>query len=182
MDEPLDESYFKWLYRQVASVRLKNPARTYWTLTRHLFRKEYVWLVPNDDNRVEDGRDLRYEFLEENLIDPDPEWLGIGCSMFEMLIGLSRRLAFESEGESREWFWQLLENLKLREYSDLNYSDRNKREFNKVDDIIDQVIWRTYNPDGVGGLFPLFDPCDDQRDVELWYQMSGYLLEHHGIK
>lgn len=177
MDEPLDESYFVWLYRQVASVRLKNPARTYWSLLRHLFRKEYVWLVPNDDNRVEDGRDLRYEFFETDGIEPDPEWLGIGCSMLEMLIGLSRRLAFEAEGESAGWFWQLIENLDLRQYNDNNYDDRDKELFLKIDETIDQVIWRTYDFNGTGGLFPLTDPQEDQRDIELWYQMSRYLLE-----
>jgi hypothetical protein len=182
MDEPLDEAYFKWLYRQVASVRLKNPARTYWSLTRHLFKKEFIWLVPNDDNRVEDGRDLRYEFIEENKLEPDLDWLGVGCSMFEMMIGLSRRLAFESEGESAEWFWHLLKNLDLRHHSDANYDDHNKIQFDVVDDILDQVIWRTYKPDGTGGLFPLFNTHEDQRDIELWYQMSRYLLEHYGIK
>lgn len=174
MSEPLDEQYLIWLYHQVASVRLKNPARTYWSLLRLLFRKEYVWLVPNDDNRVEDGRDLRHEFIEENHVNPDPEWMGIGCSMLEMLIGLSRRLAFESEGESRGWFWILLENLEISEYTDAYYKDVDEKT---IDTILDQVIWRTFDHDGRGGLFPLEDPPDDQRDVEIWYQMSHYLLE-----
>lgn len=175
MNEPLDEQYFKWLYHQVASVRLKNPARTYWSLFRHIFTKEYVWLVPNDDNRVEDGRDLRYEFIDELNLDPDPEWIGIGCSMLEMLIGLSRRLAFEAEGEPRDWFWKLIENLDLRDYSDAHYKHNNQSEV--VDAILDEVIWRTYDSDGYGGLFPLHDPKEDQREVELWYQMSCYILE-----
>ena len=176
MSEPLDETYLIWLYRQVAPVRLKNPARTYWSLIRQLFTKEYVWLVPNDDNRVEDGRDLRREFVEECEIDPDPEWMGIGCSMMEMLLGLSRRLAFEGEGEPRDWFWHLLQNLELRDCSDLNYEEQDL--FNIVEDILDQVIWRTYERDGTGGLFPLKNPHEDQRDTELWYQMNHYLLEH----
>lgn len=177
MDEPLDEQYLKWLYHQVASVRLKNPARTYWFLIKQLFRKEYVWLVPNDDNRVEDGRDLRSEFLEECALDLDPEWMEIGCSMLEMLIGLSRRLAFEAEeGDSRDWFWKMLENIDLRKYNDFEIS-RNHSKDTIIDEVLDQVIWRTYDESGRGGLFPLRSPPEDQRKVELWYQMGHYLLE-----
>lgn len=176
MDEPLDEQYLKWLYHQVASVRLKNPARTYWALLRHLYTKEFVWLVPNDDNRVEDGRDLRYEFIEDHDIQPDPDWLDMGCSMLEMLIGLSRRLAFEAEGEVRDWFWQLLENLDLQRFNDAYYSGGNPKS-TVVDETLDTVIFRTYDVDGRGGLFPLNDTNEDQREVELWYQLSYYLRE-----
>lgn len=175
MDEPLEEQYFKWLYQQVASVRLKNPARTYWSLIRHLFKKEYVYLIPNDDNRAADGRDLRNEFIEQYEIDPDPEWMDMGCSMLEMLIALSRRLAFEDEGESRDWFWHMMENLDLTFYSDLHFKGDIRTE--TVNNIVDRVIWRTYDFDGTGGLFPLDTTNEDQREVELWYQMNQYLLE-----
>lgn len=178
MDEPLDEQYFKWLYHQVSSIRLKNPSRTYWSLLRHLYTKEYVWLIPNDDNRVEDGRDLRYEFIDECHVDANRDWLGIGCSVLEMLIGLSRRLAFEDEGESRDWFWHILGNVDLRRINDRFYDEQREEKIIKViNNTIDRIIWRTYNEDGNGGLFPLRHPTEDQRDVELWYQMSAYLLE-----
>lgn len=176
MSEPLDELYFQWLYRQVASVRLKNPARTYWSLAKKLHTKEFLWLIPNDDNRVEDGRDLRYEFLHENGLDRDPDWLGLGCSMLEMLIALSRRLSFEGDGEPNEWFWAMLENLGIRNHSDGYYYDHRGEE-DTVDDILDAVIWRTYEPNGIGGLFPLENPKQDQRDVEIRYQMAAYLIE-----
>lgn len=181
MDQPLDERYFEWLYRQVASVRQKNPARTYWSLAKQLFTKEFVWLVPNDDNRVEDGRDLRYEFLNEvhglEKHHVDPEWVGIGCSMFEMMIGLSRRLAFEDEGEPAGWFWLLCENLDIRKFNDKKYGEDEVYHAGLVDETLDAVIWRTYEFDGRGGLFPLEEAAEDQRDVEIWYQLSAYLLE-----
>jgi hypothetical protein len=176
MDEPLDELYIQWLYRQVAPIRLKNPARTYWALVRHLFTKEFVWLIPNDDNRQEDGRDLRREFVEDMGVDADPEWMGVGCSMLEMLIGLSRRLSFEAEGESRGWFWELLENLGLRHITDKHYNTEPGQD-DLIEETLDTVIWRTYETDGQGGLFPLQETEQDQTDVELWYQLSYYLLE-----
>jgi hypothetical protein len=177
MSEPLDELYFRWLYAQVGPVRLKNPSRTYWSLLKLLHTKEFVWIIPNDDNRLEDGRDLRDEFVYEiRHMDVEPEWMSLGCSMLEMLIGLARRLWFEDDRfQIDEWFWHLMENLGLS-----NFSDRGGWDEQDVDDILSAVIWRIYEPDGSGGLFPLKDAQEDQREVELWYQMSEYLLENGG--
>jgi hypothetical protein len=177
MQEPLEEQYFQWLYRKVASVRMKNPARTYWSLLRRLHMKEFVMLIPNDDNRVEDGRDLRSEFLAETGVEGDLDWHNMGCSMLEMLVALTRRLVFEAESDfdADDWFWLILQNIELNEYTDLYVKNRFTEEL--IDKIIDDVIWRRYDESGKGGLFPLNEPHGDQRRVELWYQMSSYLLE-----
>jgi len=175
MSELLDEQYLTWLYARIGSVKETNPSWTFWSLVRQLFVKEFVWIIPNDDNRVEDGRDLRYRFLEENHIeDVDPDWMGLGCSFLELLLGLSQRLSFEAERNPATWFWELLTNLGLNKYSD---EVKKTLMTKKVDEVIDKVIWRTYDFDGRGGLFPLKEPHEDQRDVEIWYQLSAYLLE-----
>lgn len=177
MNEPFDELYFSWLYSQLGSVKLKTPSKTYWSLLKQLFTKEFVWFIPNDDNRVEDGRDLRYEFLDHvDLSYPDQEWMYLGCSMLEMILGLSRRLAFEAEGEPRVWFWEFMDNLKLEQYSDARYDDIVDEDVNAK---LDTVIWRTYDRNGNGGLFPLRHAAKDQRKIELWYQKSAYILERY---
>ena len=173
MSHLLDEQYLKWLYAQVGSVKLKNPSRTYWSLARQLYTKEYDWFIPNDDNRVEDGRDLRYQFLEECDLGEDQEWLGLDCSMLEMVIGLSRRLSFLAEGEPRDWFWHLLDNLGILFTDRENGPHRNK----EVRAVLDSVVKRDYHADGRGGLFPLRHPDGDQRLVEVWDQMNSYLDE-----
>lgn len=173
MDEPLDELYLKWLYSQTGSTKLKNPSKTYWSLFRLLYTKQFIWFIPNDDNRSEDGKDLRYEFIDaEQIENVDIDWMDLGCSMLELLIGLSRRLSFEAEGEPRVWFWHLIRNIGL----DI-YTDNVPIPTEEVDEQLNQIIWRTYEPDGLGGLFPLKWPEMDQRDIEIWYQMSGYILE-----
>lgn len=177
MDEPLDELYFKWLYEQVASVRHKNPARTYWSLIRHLFTKEFFWSVPNDDNRVEDGRNLRYQFSNQLEISPDRDWMNLNCSMLEMLVALAGRLAFEDEGGAASWFWELMDNVDLHQCSDAVYNSDNPGIGEHVETVINNVIERTYLPNGQGGLFPLANPPKDQTKEELWYQMSHYLNE-----
>ena len=179
MIEPLEERYFVWLYDQIRSSRAKIPSRNFYKLAKQLHDKEFIWVVANDDNRVEDGRDLRYEFLNQNreYVSPgDAGWLDLGCSMLEMLIGLSRRLAFETDGTPHVWFWVLLGNLDLVRFNDaLNVSDAQAEE---IDDVLNRVIWRTYSRDGSGGLFPLRRARHDQRKVELWYQLQDYILEN----
>lgn len=175
MSGTVDDRYFEWLYGLIGAVRNRNPARSHWSLNRQLYTKEFVWLVPNDDNRVEDGKDLRSEFVDEQGTDGiSPAWMGLGCSMFEMLIALSRRASFESDKVPGEWFWIFMQNLKLDTYTDKYYTRALTRG---IDDILDRVIYRTYAPDGTGGLFPLLRASKDQRKVEIWYQLAAYLLE-----
>lgn len=175
MNEPLDDLYLTWLYENIGSLKEKAPSRTHWNLARQLFSKEFVWIVPNDDNRVEDGKELRLEFLHYTGATPgDPMWMDLGCSMLEMLVALSRRLAFETGRDPVKWFWRLMDNLDLEQHTDRRYNEMVHRH---VDEVMDRVIWRTYHHDGRGGLFPLESPPADQREVEIWYQLSAYLLE-----
>lgn len=172
MNRPLDELYLRWLYSLVGSITLRDPSKTYWILLKHLYTKEFVWLIPNDDNRLEDGKDLRSEFLEIEDANPPQDWLDLGCSMLEMLIGLARRMAFETDRDPRDCFWELIVNLKLDQSTDMRPLSASTINF-----VLDTVIWRTYRSNGAGGLFPLKKPKQDQRDVELWYQLSAYILE-----
>ena len=172
---PIDEAYFTWLYSQVGSVTVRNRSKTYWNLLRYLYKKQFSWLddVEKDANRAQDGKDLRREFLNETgtpLYDVD--WLDLECSMLELLVGLSTKLAFEGDGEPDEWFWQLIGNLGLMWCTDATPPDEYV-----WDQIINKVINRDYAPNGAGGLFPLQHTNEDQRGVELWYQANAYLLE-----
>jgi len=124
---------------------------------------------------MEDGTELRDEFLSElSVHEVDPEWYGIGCSIMEMLVALARKASFESDLEASKWFWILIENAGLREFNDATYSPDNAAE---VDEILDRIIYRTYEPNGTGGLFPLARSEEDQRKVELWYQLAAYILD-----
>lgn len=174
MSEPLDESYLNWLYSQVAQTRTRNPSGTYWNLLRMMYKTEFVWLVPNDDNRIEDGRDLRMEFLRERHIhDADPDWHQMPCSFLELLVGLSRRLSFEGGNTPDWWFWKMVQNIHL-----FRYTDAHPLPTEDVQRRLDAVVWRTYDSNGLGGLFPLDNPSQDQTEVELWYQLNAYLLEN----
>lgn len=173
VEEPLDELYFQWLYRQVGKGGT-NRNRTHWKLLRQLYTKQFVWLVANDDNRIEDGVALRWEFVNySNLTKADASWMAMDCSVLEMLIALSRKLSFLAEGEPAVWFWFMMANLGLDEYNDSNYDGF----IQDIDEALDVFIWRRYHADGRGGLFPLEHAEVDQRHVEIWYQLSQYLYE-----
>lgn len=173
--EELDERYLHWLYSQVANVKVKPRTRTYWSLMRQIYETIFVALVPHDENRIADSRELRYEFLAEcEDVEGDPEWIRLPATMLELLIVLARQLAFEMDDAPGVWFWHLIERLGLRDFTDSKYDSHAEKVVRKA---LDRVIWRTYSYDGDGGLFPLENPGSDQREVELWYQLNAYLME-----
>lgn len=174
-DEPLDERYLTWLYGLVGPVSVRRPSSSHWLLMSQFYTKEFFWFVPNDDNRVADGLELRDEWIIEcGIVDADEEWMTLGCSMLEMMIALARRASFETEMTSAEWFWRFTDNLVIGHYTNQKYNEQVAEE---VDYILTRVIERTYAENGAGGFFPLHNSPQDQREVELWYQLSAYILE-----
>lgn len=175
----LDDAYLTWIYSQVSSVQNTNPANNHWNLLRVLYVTPFSAYVPNDDNRSADGKDLRIEFLQTTgypLHDPLESWFDLDCSTLEMILALAKRVAYEDElfGTPVEWFWRLIHNLELDGYTDDIFEISIQET---VHEVLDRLNKRKYSPNGHGGLFPLKRPREDQRKVELWTQMSAYLLE-----
>lgn len=172
----VDHDYYKWLIKQI-EIHGKN--KTFFDLFEVMHNTEFTWFVPNDDNRVHDGLDLRTEFLYGTHGAPSHEVLQYrlmtkkGATFLEVLIALSRRCAFIAGGEPQFWAWKLIENLHLNNMND----PLTDRKLAKVISILDAVIWRTYEKDGEGGFFPLNWPKEDQTKVEIWYQMNKYVIE-----
>jgi len=169
------DQYFEWVCSKVVSLRAKNPEHTHWELLKRLYCTPFGWYVPNDDNRAAEGLDLRINWIRETDQEvPDKDWLELECSVLEMMIALAERLAFEAGGTTAPWFWKLVENLGLKEYTDDIYEISIQET---VDETLDKLINRTYDRDGTGGLFPVQLDPRDQRKVEILYQMSSYILE-----
>jgi len=173
---PLDELYLRWLYSLVADPEEDRKDLSYWRLLKQLYTTKYLWFVEHDGDRAEDGTALRLEFLRERAIDTsdvDPDWIELECSVLELMVGLSRRLAFQADGQPHYWFWRLVENIGLRKYHD----GVNRYPRTYIDGILHSIIFRQYTASGLGGFFPLSEPRQDQRNVDLWYQLSAYVLE-----
>ena len=170
--------YLQWLGTLVGNDLYTHPDETYLCLLEQLYRKEFDWRVANDDNRIEDALHLRVEF--QNLYG-GTDIVG-GASLLEVMIVLARRLAFDMSEESDDvgyWFRILLSNTELIIFHDAYYWDDYSTP-SAVDNILNTIIFRNYGPDGSGGFFPLNYPKEDQRGVELWYQMAAYVLERSG--
>jgi len=102
-----------------------------------------------------------------------------------MLIGLAYRLEFETaqskwEKTVSEWFWILIDNLGLI-CCDNDAYFTNSKVGSDVPETIGRMLSREYEADGEGGLFPLKNPKKDQRRIEIWYQMTSYILENYPI-
>lgn len=168
MDETTEELYFNWLCTKVLGPR-KN---IYEGLLSIFHGTEYVWVLQGDKNRAEDGLELRYHFVNESRISPDTSWDVTGCSIFEMLLALANRAEFQTHRSARDWFWIFVQNLGLDEHRVLLDSD-----VPYVEGVLYQFVWREYDDNGNGGIFPMRWPKEDQRGLEIWYQLHAYLAE-----
>lgn len=138
-------------------------------------------IIPNDSNRAQDGMDLRLEYRKKYRVDGR---YPLECSVLEMLIGVARRMEYltrdpnEISGDQTStWFWALIANLDLIDFTDdvaLSNFITNRR----ITRTFDLMIARSYDWTGRGGLFPLKDPRDDQRNLEIWSQMNLWLGEN----
>ena len=161
----MNEKYFEWLCQQVKADKKYN------LLMRKLYSKEYYWTLKMDENRSEDGKNLRKKFGEDF---PGP------CSVLELLVSLSLRwytemISYDGSEEGYErYFWKLIKNLGLNKYTDKKF------DVERVDYILETFLDRTYEFNGKGGLFPLKKCSEDQRKVELWYQLQNYEIERAG--
>ena len=167
-----EHAYFQWL-RDRVEVPVPN-GKSWEGLIGQLHSKEFVWVIPNDDNRLHDAVDLRREFSYEYEVDTRQLMLEIPISVLEVIIALSVRIEFQVDGRAGQWAWTLIDNLGLAKFVD----PVSPRMSELIDDTLDTFIWRNYKPSGEGGLFPLKNPHTDQRKVELWYQMHAWLAEN----
>lgn len=179
MTRSLPEEYLAWLAPQIRENGdgLSNPNRTYDGLLELMFETQFAFFdyLPRDENRMGDGCALRIEFCHERDI-PTDSLNDLGpASFLEVLIALSRGLAFNAGHKSAPgWAWVLLANLNLHRLSD----PFTRAKARKANEILNRCIRREYEPDGSGGFFPLHGAAEeDQREVEIWYQMSAYISQ-----
>lgn len=174
----IKREYFLWLS---SLIKADKPRHDCLEFVWSLHQKEFYWSVPNDDNRAEDGKKLREAYFRETSKN-DCDCLDGPCSILEMIIGLAYRIDYiltDSEKGIRieKWFWELINNLGLEQFSDNDPYIQEKIARN--DKILTRMLNRDYSRNGDGGLFPLKMLSDDQKKIELWYQMMSYLDENY---
>lgn len=169
MREPLEDEYFKWLCAKV----LDPYSRMYHDLLQILHRTEFVWVVPADSHRALDGKELRRDFGRETFTKIDPLWFEEPTSIFEVFLSLAQRASFQTSSPVKDWFWEFMTNLQLDQFRQIS----NDEDVRAIEEVLYIFVWRLYDQDGNGGIFPLRQTNNDQREVELWYQFSDYVNE-----
>lgn len=173
-EDRVNDAYFEWLCELIDIKRFSKQV-SYRKLLMHLHNIEFTWLVDRDDNRADDGIQLRrrYSLAMDDL--GIQRYLHGPCSVLEMIVALAVRCEecimddAQIGNRTGQWFWGMIHNLGLSRMTDSEFDRR------YVDDIIARFLNREYEPDGRGGLFTI-KHCDrDLRTVEIWWQLSWYL-------
>lgn len=170
----LTTAYFNWLCELV-------ECEDHWVLLGYLQGIPFMWTIEMDENRAMDGVELRDRYAYDTMYSKY-ETEEHDCSVLEFLVGLAVRMNDTQVGIGEtehvaKWFWVIMNNLSLDKFTD--FLMENDDLFNDVDEIITKLMDRKYDRDGFGGLFPLQNPPEDQRYVDIWYQMNTYLLENY---
>lgn len=166
--------YFDWLCEMVCEDRFSTQI-SYKKLLTFLYETDFRYSILKDQNRAEDGMDLRYRFSLHSGIEDAELYLDGNCSVLEMMIALAIRCEETLMDDPRignrtgQWFWGMITNLGLGSVTDSQFDNR------RVGEVISRFLDREYEPDGRGGLFRVRN-CDcDLRTVEIWYQLCYYL-------
>lgn len=137
---------------------------------------DFEWLIDMDENRAQDGIDLRDKFSREyGYSREDAQYLEKPCSMLEMMVALAIRAEHtimddpDVGNRTGQWFWEMISSLGLGRMDDSHFNRA------KTKRIINRFLVREYEPNGKGGLFTIPDCKYDLRDVDIWYQINWYL-------
>lgn len=175
----LNNKYFEWMCRLVCNNGYYR-GRCYKKLLNFLHNTDFSIVIGLDENRAEDGIDLRYRFGYEEAYDRPAIASYLDnrpCSVFEMMVALAvrceERIMQDPDIGNRvsQWFFGMIYNLGLRFMDDPNF------DVKKTEIIIQRFLNRNYERDGKGGLFRVKNCEYDMRSIEIWYQMNWYLDE-----
>lgn len=175
--------YFEWLLGRVSTGGFN--ALRYGRVLAQLHETEFVYILDMDENRADDGVDLRYRFAYERGMELNEARAYLDerpCSVLEMMVALAIRceeqiMSDPDEGDrTGKWFFDMIRSLGLESMTDERFSER------KCLYILSRLMRREYEPCGLGGLFTISNPVYDLREVEIWYQMMLYLEEDVDVR
>lgn len=170
--------YFNWLMGVVCERRYGKDI-SYRKLLSYLHNTVFTWSLPRDENRAEDGINLRWRFAcdtnRESAFDDVSECLAGSCSVLEMMVALAIRCEDTIMDDphvgnrTSQWFWSMVTNLGLGSMTDDQFDKR------YTDSVMKNFLNRNYESNGRGGLFTIRNACRDLRDVDIWCQLCWYL-------
>lgn len=171
--EEMKVTYFNWMCSLLGDKKVQ-----YHKLLNYLFCVDFNYTNCMDENREEDGIDLRYRFgyekgfkqpIVSTHLDNKP------CSILEMMVALSLRceeniMDNPDLGNRTDcWFWCMIDSLGLKKMTNGLFDNT------YVDDVIARFMRKKYKRNGEGGLFTINHSRFDMRTAEIWIQMCEYL-------
>lgn len=179
MSDIREDDYKEWLL-QIVNID-DYHYRTHTKLFEKLYITEFYAIIHRDGNRLEDGLDLREDYLDamRGNITETVYMFPPFCSMLEMLVAFARRIEEDIMWDpdygdrTDEWFWLMLDSLGLSDMTDDVFDEK------IVENILNDFLERRNDVT----LFPNTNPKKvSQRgkklsQVELWYQMNYYFGE-----
>ena len=177
MKNEVIDGYFEWMYHLVCK---DVNSLSYRKLLCQLYDTPFEPRIAMDENRAEDGVELRYRFGYEHGLD-GATIAGCldnrDCSVLEMMVALSIRCEEHIMNDpdigdrTGKWFLDMITNLGLDEMTDERYDKQ------YVGKVLGRFMDRAYERNGEGGLFTVHHNRIDMRSVEIWYQARWYFDE-----
>lgn len=176
-----EKRYFRWLCNRIGIE--DYPGKRYFILANDLWCMEWLSINPLDQNREIEALNLRKNYIMNS--EADPYVIGdLGVAkVLEVLIAIAGKMvelladSDINDNTEERWFFEMASNAGLCIMEDERYLEH--EGLFVTHEAMERVIERSYRRDGVGGLFPLTKPKNDQRKCELWYQMNQYILEKY---
>lgn len=166
------DDYFDWLVYNT-NKGIRKSKRSFKGLLSFLHMTKFVHILENDENRVDDGKSLRWYYVCDGGDEAIMNWEA-DCTVLEMLIALSMKIESimdnpDEEHIASQWFWKMLDNLNISHMSDKNF------DVAYVRSKIEKFLSRKYDFDGHGNIFIIEDSDEDLRYVDIWTQTCWYL-------
>lgn len=168
-------TYFDWLKWHIEPL---TEAGDHDLLFHRLHQKGYYALLPDDENRLADGVELRNEYGER--VNAEKLVIDTAPSVFEVMISLAKKMNYIYSPLYKdslvECFTMMLTNAGLMPFTNERYFELGGDI--EVDRIIDRILNREYPKDGKGNFFYTgSETKEDQRNISMWYQMNHYIYD-----
>lgn len=170
--------YFEWITNIVCGKRFSGKM-TYKKLLSCLHMITFRCEMRSDENRAEDGVDLRWRFAVDTGRENQNDWirdcLEGPCSVLEMMVALAIRIEETimdnpALGDrTGQWFWGMITTMGLGAMNDNNFDKKS------AGNIVNTFLDRQYGSDGDGGLFRIRGVDVDLTKVDIWTQLCWYL-------
>ena len=180
MKDQIRNDYANWLIGLTYDWCSKYGS--YKKLMEYLYFHEFTSNYSNDENRIQDGIEMRFRFIEawprgSYTYHDVYRYLTEPCNILEVMTALARRCEDHIMGDpdigdrSGVWFWGMIKNMHLEGMTD------EKFDISAVEKKVGNMLSHNYKKNGDGGLFSVRNPDLDMRYAEIWYQMNWHLSE-----